>query len=383
MQLKVHVAIVARAVPTARYPLNGIFEWDQAKALVAAGVTVDYLAVDLRSFRRIRPWGITHGEKEGIKWHSISIPIGALPRLVCAKIGAWALKKLYRNVFSGGVVPDILHAHFEEFGYMTAVLSDAENIPFVVTEHSSDILEKEISKEYLYILRESHIKAKRVISVSNILKKSIYDHTGVIAEVIPNIIADDFVFSKKAHSNFVFVSTAALIESKKVGLGVEAFAQVWKVYNDVCLEIIGAGPQQRELGILAQRLGIAEKVHFNGALPRGKIAEIYKRCDCFVLPSAFETFGVVYIEAMAAGLPVIATRCGGPEDFVTEENGILIDIDDVEGLKNAMLNMYLSRKQYDGSAIAENTAARFSASAVAKRILNIYNKVLDENGLVR
>ena len=371
-----HVAIVARAVPTERYPLNGIFEWDQAKALVAAGVTIDYLAVDLRSFRRLRPWGITHGEKDGIRWHSVSIPIGPLPLLVRAKIGVWALKRLYQNVYGGGGAPDIFHANFEELGYMTAALSEAENIPFVVTEHSSDILEKEISKEYLHILSESHSKAKRVISVSNILKRSIYSHTGVIAEVIPNIIAEDFVFSKKAHSNFVFVTTAALIESKKVQLVIKAFAQVWKGFNDVILEIIGDGPQQRELVILAKRLRIAENVHFNGELPRGKIAEIYKQCDCFVLPSAFETFGVVYIEAMAAGLPVIATRCGGPEEFVTEKNGILVAVDDVDALKNAMLSMYLSRKQYDCAAIAGTAKAQFSAAVIAGRLLDVYAGVL-------
>lgn len=64
-------------------------------------------------------------------------------------------------------------------------------------------------------------------------------------------------------------------------------------------------------------------VMFHGILSPMEIVKVYEECDCFVLPSAGETFGVVYVEAMAAGLPVIATRCGGPEDFVNEDNGIL------------------------------------------------------------
>lgn len=370
------MAIVARAVPTARYPLNGIFEWDQAKALVATGANVDYLAVDLRSFRRIRPWGITHGKTDDIKWHSISIPIGPVPLHSRVKIGAWALRKLYRNVFGNNVTPDILHAHFEELGYMAATLSDEIHVPFVVTEHSSDIFEKVISKAYSHILHESHSKADRIIAVSNSLKMSIYRHTGAVVEVVPNLVSDEFVFSKKTHSKFVFVSTAALIESKRVQYVVEAFGQLQKDYEDVLLEIIGDGPKQNELKILAKQLGIAGKVHFNGALPRRQIAEIYKNCDCFVLPSAFETFGVVYIEAMAAGLPVIATRCGGPEDFITEKNGILVEVDNVEALKDAMFSMYLLREKYDCKAIAATTRAHFSAAAVAGRLLDVYMDVL-------
>ena len=64
-----------------------------------------------------------------------------------------------------------------------------------------------------------------------------------------------------------------------------------------------------------------------------EIVKVYEECDCFVLPSAGETFGVVYVEAMAAGLPVIATRCGGPEDFVNEDNGILI-ISEIKDMHN-------------------------------------------------
>ena len=78
-----------------------------------------------------------------------------------------------------------------------------------------------------------------------------------------------------------------------------------------------------------------------------------KGCDAFVLASRAETFGVVYVEAMAAGLPVIATACGGPEDFVSEENGILIPADNEEKLTEALIEMYHMAHKYDKQAISE------------------------------
>ena len=382
--MAIHVLIVARGIPSEQSPLNGIFEWDQAMALSNEGVEVDYFAIDLRSLRRIRPWGIRHGEKDGIRWHSISIPVGAIPLGGLCKIGAMALRILYRKSFKkANHVPDIIHAHFTEIGHMATELAKVEKLPLVITEHSSKMIQPIISDTLKRIAKKAYYGATCVIAVSSSLKNRIYQHTGVVAEAVPNIVANEYHYGKCEHVGMKFVSVATLTQGKRIDVLLRAFERLSAIYRDVTLEIVGDGEQRDSLQELAEELHISNKVRFHGTLARQDIDALYKRCDCFVLPSAFETFGVAYIEAMAAGLPVIATRCGGPKDFVTEENGILVDIDDVEGLKNAMLNMYLSRKQYDGSAIAANTAARFSASAVAKRILNIYNKVLDEKGLVR
>ena len=102
------------------------------------------------------------------------------------------------------------------------------------------------------------------------------------------------------------------------------------LHGEPRLIIFGDGPESGALRALCAELGLYSRVSFRGHCPREELAEAYAAADCFVLASRSETFGVAYIEAMAAGLPVIATRCGGPEDFVTEENGILIPVDDEE-----------------------------------------------------
>lgn len=377
-----HVLIVTNGMPSKQSPLVGIFEWDQAKALSKAGVKVDYFAIDLRSFRHTRHWGIQHGEKDGIRWHSFSIPVGAMPLWVVCKIGAMALRKLYRTVFFDvNHVPDIMHAHFTEMGYMSSALAKEAKLPFVITEHSSLMMKSIVSDELKRIARESYRSADCVIAVSESLKKSIYQHTGIVAEVVPNIVSAEFHYGRCEHFGMKYISVANLVEGKRIDLLLRAFEQLSLICKDVTLEIVGDGEQREFLKKLAEELHISDKITFHGILARQDIDALYKICDCFVLPSAIETFGVAYIEAMAAGLPVIATRCGGPENFVTEENGLLVDVNDIESLKGAMLSMYLSREKYDRATIAANITERFSASTVATRLLNVYSKVLNGQGV--
>ena len=106
------------------------------------------------------------------------------------------------------------------------------------------------------------------------------------------------------------------------------------------------------------------------------MADVYRETDAFVLASRSETFGVAYIEAMATGLPVVATRCGGPEEFVNEENGILAPPEDPEALAEAMKQMIHTRDRYDGAAISAFVRDRYSPRAVAEQITKVYEEIV-------
>jgi glycosyltransferase involved in cell wall biosynthesis len=90
------------------------------------------------------------------------------------------------------------------------------------------------------------------------------------------------------------------------------------------------------------------------------------------LPSRSETFGVVYVEAIACGKPVLATRCGGPESIVTAENGLLVDTGDVDALAGAMRTMTATARSYDAHAIRRQFLERFSRAAVVDRLEDVY-----------
>ena len=96
------------------------------------------------------------------------------------------------------------------------------------------------------------------------------------------------------------------------------------------------------------------------------------------MASVSETFGVAYLEALSCGIPVIATRCGGPECFVNEHNGIMVDPDDVDALAKALLSMYCNNGYYNRAAIAQEIRENYSSQAVAATLMKQYEKVAEQ-----
>ncbi len=384
-----NVLIIARGIPDQK-SLLGIFEYDQARALAAAGHRVVLFAIDLRSIRRTRRYGVHSGKSDGIFWYRIDIPVGAVPMGILCRIGQWAVCYLYQIVFGGRKRPDIIHAHFTEQGCMAVALAEKEQIPLVITEHSTDMVEKKISGKLRKYAGKSYAAAEKVIAVSSCLACKMEQRTGKCCEVIPNIVSNDVlkqsniiktgIQNKKRmiQDCFGFVMTGSLIDRKCPQLLLEAFACLYKKYPDICLGFIGSGEKKKELETYVKRMGLEKAVRFYGVLSRTEIAKVYQEYDCFVLPSELETFGVVYIEAMAAGLPVIATRCGGPEDFVTDETGYLIAVNQKQELINAMEKMYHRRGEFQEETIQKYAKEHFSEEAVAARLTDVYRQVLKQ-----
>jgi glycosyltransferase involved in cell wall biosynthesis len=106
--------------------------------------------------------------------------------------------------------------------------------------------------------------------------------------------------------------------------------------------------------------------------------EEMQRGNCFVLPTRYEAFGVVLIEAMATGLPVIATRSGGPESIVNTENGLLIDPENAEDLARAMQMMMENISSYSSTEIREQTLLRYGDRAVMEQYQQLFLQVLKE-----
>ena len=146
--------------------------------------------------------------------------------------------------------------------------------------------------------------------------------------------------------------------------------------ESVSLTLMGGGEEEAALKKQAQTLGLTDCVRFTGGLSREEIAAVCRESDAFALASRRETFGVVYIEAMATGLPVIATRCMGPEDFVNDENGIRVPPEDAAAFADAMERMIRSRDRYDSEAIAAFVRSRFSPQNVAEQLTQVYKEIV-------
>lgn len=139
-----------------------------------------------------------------------------------------------------------------------------------------------------------------------------------------------------------FIYLGRLVDWKAVDLLIKAFARV-SCQTDTVLEIIGDGNMRAELEDLAGSLGIKSRVEFVGWKPQAEASERLRNADVFVLPSLYECGGAVVMEAMAVGLPVIATHWGGPADYVDETCGVLVEpaseLALIEGIAQAMIRL--------------------------------------------
>lgn len=182
----------------------------------------------------------------------------------------------------------------------------------------------------------------------------------------------------RARPRFAFVGR--LVRWKAVDLLLDALA---RALADVDLELVvlGDGPERPRLEDQANRLGIGARVTFEGFLPQRDCAAKLADSDALVLPSLYECGGAVVLEAMAVGLPVIATRWGGPADYLDAETGILVDPTGpgpfVEGLRQAIVRLARSpeERQRLGAAARRRVEERFDWERKIDRIIEIYREV--------
>lgn len=374
-----HILVVASDYPNPSDPLEGVFERDQARALQNAGHTVTYAAIDLRSARHRRPFGLRHFVEDRLNVYLYSLPVSPL-RAAYEPVGGACFRAILRRVCAERGTPDIVHAHFLGVAAIAAPICREKNLPLVITEHTSALNAPDPGAALVKTMRKTYPLADALLAVSSLLAGSILRCTGERATVVPNII-DTQSFGAVKESNvpgkpFRFAASGFLLHRKGYDLLLRAAGELCRRGYDLTLTVFGDGPERETLEKLAETEGIRGRVDFRGQCTRKELGDAYAQMDAFVLASRRETFGVVYIEAMAVGLPVIATRCGGPEDFVTEENGILIPVDDEDALTGAMEHMMLRREDYDSAAISADIRRKFAPETIAARLTELYEGVL-------
>lgn len=370
------IIIIARGYPTNRYPMNGIFEYDQAKALVGEGHKVIYLALDLRSIRRKRKIGIESFIRDGINIECINIPCGKLHKVILRTIRFLALKYLYNYVLKKYNKPDIVHSHFLEISYTVGQVFVNKDIPLVMTEHLSSLNKSELTNYIKKIGKNTYSKFDEVIVVGKKLKENLFEHFNIKAKVIPNIVdlsTFNYIDNKLRDKNkFKIVSVGSLNKRKDMLLLVESFSELIKKYNNCELIIYGEGSEKEKIKEKIKECNLNESVYLRGLKPRNEISENMANADCFALASQVETFGVAYIEAMAMGLPVIATKSGGPENFMNKEVGLLIQPKNKNELVEALFYMYDNSSKYNKKYINDYVKERFSSKIIGQKITNLY-----------
>jgi glycosyltransferase involved in cell wall biosynthesis len=170
------------------------------------------------------------------------------------------------------------------------------------------------------------------------------------------------------------VNVANLEHRKGVDILLRAFKRAFHASPAYALHIVGEGPFRKDLEILRDYLGLKDTVHFLGIATKPEVLRQLDRSHVFVFPSRFETFGVAIIEAMARGLPVISTICGGPEFIVKKEHGLLVETEHEDQLVEAMVDMVKLYPEYDREGIRNYTLNRFGSESFLTYMSAVYNR---------
>ena len=374
------VFIIALWYPSLNHPLGNIFVHEQAEALVQSGMDVTVINANVLSFKTRARWGTSVRTVDGVKILQTTVPIYGRGK---AQPHIDATERIIRRLFARAVKaygkPDIIHIHSARYaGPVGVSLAKANNIPCILTEHYSQILYDNLNDAEVSCVRQTLEGCDRIIAVSPALAEKLKHFCDKEPIYIPNVLnAKTFHYTPEHHEGYTFVSTAWLSKRKGMDILLRAFAKLKYKNPYVNLKICGSGAELESLKLLAEELQISDSVEFTGQRTRSQLCHELNRSDCFVLASYGETFGVVYIEALACGLPIIATKCGGPEDIVNDSNGMLVDIGDVDALAAAMEKIYNEKSNYNSATIRNDCLNLYSYEVVVDHLKKIYQSCLD------
>lgn len=363
--------------------VSGIFVLEQCKALQDADL---HIGLIFARFEGVRDFSLSRMMRGMPGTVSLNQPVPTIgfkswwpPRSLnlARRFSLLVYDRLYDRYAKTYGIPDILHGHVGvEGGVAAQHLSARTGIPYIVTEHSSEVLAGSLTHADAIITRDVYRNARCVIAVSNPLAKKVRELSpGANVHVIGNIVNDAVFRMRKSRPSalqvFTAVSVCNLVPGKRIENAIEALANLSNP-EQLRYLVIGEGPERRRLENLARQKKVA--VQFLGALPHEAAMSVLSEGDLLLHPSIRETFGIVLAEAMALGLPVVACRCGGPETFINPDVGILTSPDNVGELTRAIEAVVADIDQWRGKAdfLSATAYEKFSARSITRAIIDYY-----------
>lgn len=259
------------------------------------------------------------------------------------------------------------------------------NLKFVITEHWT-------AYHYCFGLKKGSPGRGRIenifknniplIVVSNALGQDIQKFIGLDERdfyVVPNVVdAKSYKYFPKTNmkEDFVFSSINNWNPMKNPFVLIRAFRLMANKYDNVRLILGGTGKIITEMKTLAEELSLEKIVKFTGRLTKGEVVETFKQSNIYCQSSNYETFSVICAEALMSGVPVIAHNIGGMKDFISEENGALVDDLSVESWFLAMEDKYLNYESIDRQKSALECMKKFNSDVIGKQYYSILQSLI-------
>ena len=363
-------------------PLLGSFYKEQAEELAACGHDVAVLYAEVGNSFSSKVNGITHAVVNGVNTYTYVRP-NLTPRFEKGRCfqRTRMLLHLYRKLVKEWGTPDVVNLRSSLQGYEAVALCKKYHLPLFFMEHSSFVVTEGEGSAARRRLAAVMAYAKVNACVSSVLMR-VMQPLDENTRLIPDFVDERrFEITEKSEKteDFVFAAMGQLRPIKGHDTLIRAFAEL-QSHSDtkMQLRIAGTGGLHDYLQGLIDELGIADTCRLVGAVPRDEVVRFMNDCDCFICSSRTEMLSCVLHECAACGKPAIGTMCGGPQDIITPISGVLVPVDDVTAMADAMQTMLTTAHTYDRAAIRESIIARFGREEVCRRLVQACEDTKEE-----
>ena len=279
-------------------------------------------------------------------------------------------------------LPDIIHAHSRFF--LAADLANyiyiKDKIKYIITEHSSNYPRNIISNYQKKRLYASFSSASFITAVSKFLAASINSHfdSNFTIIPIPNAVPHDF---KSINNSLLnpkdnrLVMVGRLDKNKNHILLFQALKLTR--FKNICVDIVGEGILSNYLKSIAKSLKNMHDIKFHGFASPKDVVQFILKSKILVITSIFETFSLVTIESLSLGVPVISTSCGGPEEIITKDCGVVLLKNTPQELASHIDRIMSGETVFKGSCKSEILKV-YSADQIVKKYNYLYQKMISD-----
>ncbi|MCB0182747.1 MAG: glycosyltransferase [Caldilineaceae bacterium] len=388
-----NILFVTPWYPTSDRPYWGIFVREHALAVAQHHhVTVLHIvgqADELANTYELRQEAdqeITQGLPTYVLHHRRTLP--KTDRLV----RNWSLWRALTTLIKEGDPPDLIHAHIHRVALVAMMVGKLYKIPVVVSAQHSAFPLKTLTRFELLEAKFALNRADIVLPVSRALQRAMEQY-GIRNhfEIIPNTVdTDQFALAVVSNDTtapgenthvrgIIKLLCVANMPDSEVKGHPYLFQALAMLQGEINwhLDLIGDGPKQADYQMMVQELGLTDRIMFHGYQPKEVIARAMQEADIFVLASIWDNMPCVLVEAMATGLPIVATNVGGIPEVVTTDVGLLAEPRDAQSLYMAIVQMASSLHRYPQERLA-TIAQQYSMETIGRRIDEIYRRLLSK-----
>jgi glycosyltransferase involved in cell wall biosynthesis len=316
----------------------------------------------------------------------LRLPIKKIPRVKFSKKAIYkAVKEIKNYLKRQNFEPDIILAHYADpSGVIAERLKRNKKIPFIMGIHKSDyFFQKRDPAAFSRILNSCDGIVFRSKKLSKIFRNKVPFVEKTPTAIIPSGINSDIILSgseinmKSQRSSRKIITVCRLDPMKNVDILIKAFSKINR--NDLVLKIVGNGKELSKLKKLSKKEGVPHLVEFKGRMKHKDVIKEMKKADVFAMVSSPETFGIVYLEAMASGCITIGSKGEGIDGIIKNGyNGFLVEPRDIEQLKE-VLSKTINISQKEKKEILTNslnTVCELTEKKVSRKYINFIDSCI-------